>query len=62
MATLHGYEYDKAKAHNSPNGTWYEATYNGLSYFLKKFTWPKYPKEGCSPELYSEMLADSQNW
>ncbi|MDD6825061.1 MAG: protein kinase [Oscillospiraceae bacterium] len=62
MSVIHGYEYDKSSAHNSPNGTWYKASYGGVNYFLKKFSWPKYPKEGCSESLYSEMKSDSENW
>lgn len=37
MENIHGYQFDKSKVHNSPNGIWYEAESGGTKYFLKKF-------------------------
>lgn len=62
MSSINGYEYNKSDSHNSPNGIWYKAYQGTTPYFLKKFTWPKYPKEGVNPELYKSMKSEVDDW
>ena len=51
IKNVKGYSFDTKKGHDSPNGTWYEATKDGKKYFLKKFKEPKYPHiEGTDPD------------
>lgn len=62
MEVTHGYQYDKADGHNSPNGTWYRAESGGKKYFLKKFQNPKFPKDGINPELYKSKKRECDEW
>lgn len=62
MEITHGYQYDKADGHNSPNGTWYKAEFGGKKYFLKKFQNPKFPKDGINPKLYKSKKQECDEW
>lgn len=62
MDNIHGYEFDKADSHNSPNGVWYKAKADGREYFLKKFQWPKYPREGISSDIYEMKVRECDEW
>ena len=62
MEVNHGYHYDKSAGHNSPNGTWYRAEAGGKIYFLKKFSQPKYPKEGIDPKLFAAKKKECDEW
>lgn len=62
MENLHGYVFDKTDGHNSPNGIWYKAESGGKKYFLKKFQWPKFPKEGISKDIYNTKKAECDTW
>lgn len=62
MEVTHGYHYDKSDSHNSPNGTWYRAEAGGKVFFLKKFSQPKYPKEGIDPKLFADKKKDCDEW
>lgn len=62
MENLHGFQFDKSEGHNSPNGTWYEAESDGRKYFLKKFQWPKYPKDGSSSSIFDTKKQECDNW
>lgn len=62
MEVTHGYQYDKADGHNSPNGTWYRAESGGKKYFLKKFQNPKFPKDGINPKLYKSKKQECDEW
>lgn len=62
MENIHGYQFDKSKVHNSPNGIWYEAESGGTKYFLKKFQWPKYPREGSNSDVYEMKKHECTDW
>lgn len=62
MEVTHGYQYDKADGHNSPNGTWYRAEYGEKKYFIKKFQNPKFPKDGINPNLYKCKKKECDEW
>lgn len=62
MENIHGYQFDKSKIHNSPNGIWYEAESDGNKYFLKKFQWPKYPREGSNSDVYEMKKRECDDW
>ena len=62
MEVTHGYHYDKSDSHNSPNGTWYRAEAGGKTFFLKKFSQPKYPKDGIDPKLFKAKKKDCDEW
>lgn len=62
MATIHGYSYNKSDVHYSTNGVWYKATLDGNIFFLKKFQYPKFPKEGISPVLYDSKKWECDEW
>lgn len=62
MEVTHGFQFDKADSHNSPNGTWYKAESGGKTYFLKKFSQPKYPKDGIDSKLYASKKKECDEW
>ena len=62
MEVIHGYHFDKSEGHNSPNGTWYLAEAGGKTFFLKKFSQPKFPKDGIDPTLYAERKQICDEW
>lgn len=62
MENINGYHFEKSEGHNSPNGTWYKATFNGKQYFLKKFQQPKFPKDGINPEIYQAKKKECDEW
>lgn len=61
IKNIKGYSFDTRKSHDSPNGTWYEATKDGKKFFLKKFKEPKYPHvEGTDPD--GSKKAECNEW
>lgn len=61
IKNVKGYSFDTRKSHDSPNGTWYEATKDGKKFFLKKFKEPKYPHvEGTDPD--GSKKAECNEW
>ena len=62
MEVTHGYQFDKTDGHNSPNGTWYKAESGGKTFFLKKFSQPKYPKDGIDRKLFATKKKECDEW
>ena len=62
VVSIQGYQFDKSEMRNSPNGAWVKAVCGGQEFFLKKFTQPKFPRDGASPALYASKKKECDEW